>query len=144
MSKNIDDLSGSSLVERVLSTATSAQIFNHVPKPILDAVIEERLKSIPARLLIHFLARAHRLGYELGKDGFAVVPDSRQFQDADEAPVTKPAERERNTAPQTTTQPTTSPHRQDQRTTTFKATWRCDYCNGEIPTREGYYYVSST
>jgi hypothetical protein len=53
------------VVERVLKNASPNQLSDLVPERILDQVLAERLKHVPAKSLIRWLAEADRLGYSL-------------------------------------------------------------------------------
>ncbi|PQE12358.1 c2h2 and c2hc zinc finger protein [Rutstroemia sp. NJR-2017a BVV2] len=53
------------VVERVLKNASPNQLSDLVPDRVLDQVLAERLKHVPAKSLIRWLAEADRLGYSL-------------------------------------------------------------------------------
>ena len=53
------------VVVKALESATSTQLLQHVPEAVLDRAISERLKDVPAKRLITWLAEADRLGYKL-------------------------------------------------------------------------------
>ncbi|RAL65260.1 hypothetical protein DID88_001366 [Monilinia fructigena] len=53
------------VVAKVLRSASANQISDLVPSKILDQALAERLKSVPAKTLIRWLAEADRLGYSL-------------------------------------------------------------------------------
>ncbi|KAA8567095.1 hypothetical protein EYC84_010164 [Monilinia fructicola] len=53
------------VVAKVLRSASANQISDLVPGKILDQALAERLKSVPAKTLIRWLAEADRLGYSL-------------------------------------------------------------------------------
>ncbi|PQE17060.1 c2h2 and c2hc zinc finger protein [Rutstroemia sp. NJR-2017a BBW] len=53
------------VVERVLKNASPNQLSDLVPERVLDQVLAERLKHVPAKSLIRWLAEADRLGYSL-------------------------------------------------------------------------------
>ncbi|KAI9644809.1 hypothetical protein NHQ30_006836 [Ciborinia camelliae] len=53
------------IVAKVLKNASTNQISDLVPSKILDQCLSERLKNVPAKTLIRWLAEADRLGYSL-------------------------------------------------------------------------------
>ncbi|KAF7931216.1 hypothetical protein BELL_0050g00010 [Botrytis elliptica] len=53
------------IVARVLKSASANQLADLVPSKVLDQALSERLKSVPAKTLIRWLAEADRLGYSL-------------------------------------------------------------------------------
>ncbi|KAF7854190.1 hypothetical protein EAF04_010487 [Stromatinia cepivora] len=53
------------IVAKVLKTASANQLADLVPSKVLDQALSERLKSVPAKTLIRWLAEADRLGYSL-------------------------------------------------------------------------------
>lgn len=53
------------IVARVLKNASANQLADLVPSKVLDQALSERLKSVPAKSLIRWLAEADRLGYSL-------------------------------------------------------------------------------
>ncbi|QSZ28896.1 hypothetical protein DSL72_003402 [Monilinia vaccinii-corymbosi] len=53
------------VVAKVLKSASANQISDLVPSKILDQALAERLKNVPAKTLIRWLAEADRLGYSL-------------------------------------------------------------------------------
>ncbi|KAE9376606.1 hypothetical protein N431DRAFT_435878 [Stipitochalara longipes BDJ] len=73
------------VIEKVLTNATSAQLL-HVPLRVLDDALAERLKTVSAKQLIGWLARADRLGYKMDdiidEDDESVVPRAESV-DAD-------------------------------------------------------------
>ncbi|KAF7951654.1 hypothetical protein EAE96_006953 [Botrytis aclada] len=78
------------IVARVLKSASANQLADLVPSKVLDQALSERLKSVPAKTLIRWLAEADRLGYSLDdildENDETVVPNmpSRaQSHDAD-------------------------------------------------------------
>ncbi|KAJ8060966.1 hypothetical protein OCU04_010045 [Sclerotinia nivalis] len=53
------------IVAKVLKNASANQLADLVPSKVLDQALSERLKSVPAKTLIRWLAEADRLGYSL-------------------------------------------------------------------------------
>ncbi|ESZ97058.1 hypothetical protein SBOR_2549 [Sclerotinia borealis F-4128] len=53
------------IVAKVLKNASSNQLLDLVPSKILDQALSERLKNVPAKTLIRWLAEADRLGYSI-------------------------------------------------------------------------------
>jgi len=77
------------VIEKVLANATPAQL-RHVSQRVLDEALAERLKTVSAKQLISWLARADRLGYKLDdiidEDDESVVPRAESV-DADMSEV---------------------------------------------------------
>ncbi|KAM0318063.1 hypothetical protein ACHAO8_002040 [Botrytis cinerea] len=79
------------VVARVLKSASANQLADLVPSKVLDQALSERLKSVPAKTLIRWLAEADRLGYSLDdildeSDETVVpnIPSRAQSHDADD------------------------------------------------------------
>ncbi|TEY83992.1 hypothetical protein BOTCAL_0023g00130 [Botryotinia calthae] len=79
------------VVSRVLKSASANQLADLVPSKVLDQALSERLKSVPAKTLIRWLAEADRLGYSLDdildeNDETVVpnIPSRAQSHDADD------------------------------------------------------------
>jgi len=52
------------VVENVLSNVNAGQLLDHVPEPVIDKMLSDRLKNVPAKEIIRWLAEANRLGYK--------------------------------------------------------------------------------
>lgn len=68
----------SPVIEKVITNATPDQLLRHTPQRIIDEALAERLKTVSAKQLISWLARADRLGYKMDdiidEDDESVVP----------------------------------------------------------------------
>ncbi|PMD63469.1 uncharacterized protein K444DRAFT_321058 [Hyaloscypha bicolor E] len=66
------------VIEKVITNATVPQLVHACPQRVLDEVLAERLKTVSAKQLIAWLARADRLGYKMDdiidEDDESVVP----------------------------------------------------------------------
>ncbi|CZR61765.1 uncharacterized protein PAC_11662 [Phialocephala subalpina] len=51
------------VVSKILGSASYTQILKHVSTDVLDQALAERLKTVDAKDLVNYLARANRLGY---------------------------------------------------------------------------------
>lgn len=80
----------STLIEKVINNTTAAQLLRLAPERVLDEAVAERLKTVSAKQLIGWLARADRLGYQMDdiidEDDESVVPRAGSLE-ADMAEV---------------------------------------------------------
>jgi hypothetical protein len=72
------------LIEKVITNTTAPQLLRLAPERVLDEAVAERLKTVSAKQLIGWLARAGRLGYEMDdiidEDDESVVPRAGSFE----------------------------------------------------------------
>jgi hypothetical protein len=158
----------SSVIEKVITNATAAQLHS-APQRVLDEAIAERLKTVSAKQLIAWLARADRLGYKMDdiidEDDESVVPRAGSFDaDMEEVFEVEPAprfastirdpllvEQEKNLAAQQhIASVKASQHeaaRQQQQQKRTQSPTRppgtkltCPMCHVEFPTMSGYNY----
>jgi hypothetical protein len=77
------------VIEKVVTNVTAAQLLHDCPQRVLDEALAERLKTVSAKQLISWLARADRLGYKMDdiidEDDESVIP--RAESDAEMAEV---------------------------------------------------------
>ncbi|KHJ34868.1 putative c2h2 and c2hc zinc finger [Erysiphe necator] len=77
------------MIIRVLQSITCEQLISFVPEPTLNKTLAERVKYVPARDLINWLASADRLGYkpdDILEDDELVIPKqtSQNLHDANQ------------------------------------------------------------
>jgi hypothetical protein len=67
------------VIQAVLSGTTYDQLLNHMPEAVLDREVCQRLKTMPAKPLIRWLAEAERLGFReddiLDDEDESVIPN---------------------------------------------------------------------
>lgn len=82
------------IIEAVLSTVQHITMLKHVPDKVLDQVVAERIRDIPARQLVTTLAKARRLGYQeddlIDEEDESVYPN--QVLDTDNVVMTDAAQ----------------------------------------------------
>ncbi|RKF56319.1 hypothetical protein GcC1_197025 [Golovinomyces cichoracearum] len=83
------------MISRVLQSVTNEQLTSHVPELVLNKALAERVKYVPARDLINWLACADRLGYKsddiLNDEDESVIPNVKPQEKPDSFQAKKAA-----------------------------------------------------